>query len=217
MRRTIGLSVLLLLAVAALAAATNHPIVVIKGAGCLEEGVEGGCLVLHDLKTKVTYNLRFQGKAPAVGTAITFEGTANNNPNTCMQGTAVDVTTWTPVKMHCPPSKDKAMMEEAAASHLPMCGDWAAWYNVQPVGPHTMNVAGMCTFPTSGYKATVKPRQQDSGSSVYVVELEITKPTGIVNQVIVHAPVHTSQPTEKEYASAQIEPDHVTIRVTVIH
>jgi len=77
----------------------------VTGTGCVKAGVEGGCLVLTDTKTKKTYNLFFADKKPNIDTAISFEGTVHDGPTTCMQGTPVDVTKWTPIRMHCPKSK----------------------------------------------------------------------------------------------------------------
>jgi hypothetical protein len=68
----------------------------VKGSGYIEAGVEAGCKVLKDTKTGVLYNLFFSSKdQPPLGTAITFEGTVHEGPTTCMQGKAVDVSSWT--------------------------------------------------------------------------------------------------------------------------
>jgi hypothetical protein len=82
---------------------------VIKGAGCVEAGVEAGCLVVNNAGDKKTYNLLFgSGKKPTVGMAITFQGSVHSGPTTCMQGTPVNVTKWTQTKMMCPkPSGNK--------------------------------------------------------------------------------------------------------------
>lgn len=81
----------------------------VNGSGCVTAGVEGGCLVLTDFKTKKVYNLFFKTeKKPDVGTAISFNGTVHDGPTFCMQGAAVDVTKWTQLKMKCPAAKSKA-------------------------------------------------------------------------------------------------------------
>ena len=81
----------------------------VDGSGCVTAGVEGGCLVLTDFKTKKIYNLLFETeKKPDVGTAISFKGTVHDGPTICMQGAAVDVTKWTQLKMKCPSAKSKA-------------------------------------------------------------------------------------------------------------
>jgi hypothetical protein len=73
----------------------------ITGSGCVEAGVEAGCLVLKDTKTGTLYNLFFQGTAPDINTAIRFTGTLHEGPTTCQQGTPVDVKKFTPIKQSC--------------------------------------------------------------------------------------------------------------------
>lgn len=73
----------------------------ITGSGCVEAGVEAGCLVLKDTKTGTLYNLFFKSNPPAINTAIRFTGTQHDGPTTCMQGTPVDVKTFTRIKMQC--------------------------------------------------------------------------------------------------------------------
>jgi hypothetical protein len=74
----------------------------ITASGCVEAGVEAGCLVLKDSKTGTLYNLFFKSNPPEINTAIRFTGTQHDGPTTCMQGTPVDVKTFTKLKMHCP-------------------------------------------------------------------------------------------------------------------
>ncbi|HLJ25956.1 MAG TPA: hypothetical protein VKY85_04545 [Candidatus Angelobacter sp.] len=74
----------------------------LTGSGCVESGVETGCLVLKDARTKILYNLFFKGKKPAMGSAIRFTGSKHDGPTTCMQGEAVDVKEWIALKMKCP-------------------------------------------------------------------------------------------------------------------
>ena len=72
------------------------------GAGCISKGVEAGCLILKDLNQRTEYNVFFKSKKPDVDTAISFQGQVHSGMTTCMQGTAVDVTKWHQVKLHCP-------------------------------------------------------------------------------------------------------------------
>src|SRR5258706_15258419 len=78
--------------------------------GCVETGVEAGCLILKDTKTQVLYDLKFDQTKAAVGDAITFDGIFHSGEvDTCQQGKIVHVGKWTKVKMHCPmPEKGKA-------------------------------------------------------------------------------------------------------------
>jgi hypothetical protein len=81
----------------------NPPSEAVKGIGCVETGVEAGCLVLRDLNdnTKL-YSLHFASdKKPGPGTAIAFEGT-KMGADICMQGTPIAVSKWTELKMKCP-------------------------------------------------------------------------------------------------------------------
>lgn len=67
---------------------------VIRGEGCVQAGVQAHCLVLRDVRTGHLYNLLFKVDPPPAGLGIEFNGVAHPGPNTCMQGTAVDVATW---------------------------------------------------------------------------------------------------------------------------
>jgi hypothetical protein len=73
----------------------------LSGYGCVTAGVEAGCLMLTDTKTQTVYNLYCRGKKPKVGTAIRFSGTPHDGMTMCMQGTAVNVTSWFQLKMKC--------------------------------------------------------------------------------------------------------------------
>jgi len=73
----------------------------ITGSGCVEAGVEAGCLVLKDTKTGTLFNLFFKGTAPSINTAIRFTGKAHEGPTTCQQGTPVDVTKFTVIRQSC--------------------------------------------------------------------------------------------------------------------
>jgi len=77
----------------------------VSGAGCVRAGVEAGCFVLTDTKTNKLYNLFFTGKPPDLNVAIRFDGEIHSGPTTCMQGTAVDVKKWQPIRMYCPKEK----------------------------------------------------------------------------------------------------------------
>ena len=74
----------------------------LTGAGCVSKGVEAGCLILKDMNQKTVYNVFFKGKKPGIDTAISFQGQVHSGMTMCMQGTAVDVTKWHQVKLHCP-------------------------------------------------------------------------------------------------------------------
>ncbi|MGA3209974.1 MAG: hypothetical protein ABSD20_01630 [Terriglobales bacterium] len=71
----------------------------VKLTGCVMPGKEEGCLVL---KKGVEYSLHFDpANKPKPGTAVTLEGT-RMDVDTCMQGSPIKVTKWTPTTAHCP-------------------------------------------------------------------------------------------------------------------
>jgi hypothetical protein len=71
----------------------------VSASGYVTAGVEAGCLMLQDSKTKTLYNLFFVSKRkPTLGAKIHFSGTRHDGPTTCMQGEAVDVQKWSPLK-----------------------------------------------------------------------------------------------------------------------
>lgn len=84
----------------------------VSGAGCTRHGVEAGCMVLTDSKTKTKYNLFFgDATKPDFDIAISFTGVTKGGVNVCMEGKPVDVTKWTPIRMHCPPEEKKPQKE----------------------------------------------------------------------------------------------------------
>ena len=107
-------STILLLALAASAQRQQEPsnrekpqTGAVSGSGCVERGVELGCLVLNDLEQGKTYNLFFRTeKKPRPGGAISFTGFRHDGPTACMQGMPVNVTKWAPAKMKCPKRDD---------------------------------------------------------------------------------------------------------------
>jgi hypothetical protein len=81
-------------ALSAIAAPTQKPSK-IHGEGCVEPGAEARCLVVRDLKNGNLYNLMIKGMQPEIGSGIEFTGLPHNGVTTCMQGTTIDVQTWT--------------------------------------------------------------------------------------------------------------------------
>jgi hypothetical protein len=107
MRKTMNLGILCIvllgLAKAQNPSKTDTPAAAVSGSGCVEQGVESGCLVLKDRKTGTLYNLFFTGKKPSAGTAIEFSGTVHDGPTTCMQGKPVNVKEkgWKQINLQC--------------------------------------------------------------------------------------------------------------------
>jgi hypothetical protein len=66
----------------------------VHGQGCVEAGVEAGCLVVKDIRSGTVYNLLVKGVRPSLGLGIDFTGVEHEGTTMCMQGIAVDVTAW---------------------------------------------------------------------------------------------------------------------------
>jgi hypothetical protein len=90
-------AVLFAMALAAAATAAGGPAPQpqpVHAQGCVAAGVEAGCLVVKDVKSGVLYNLLIKGSRPVIGTGIQFTGMPHDGVTVCMQGVALDVTTW---------------------------------------------------------------------------------------------------------------------------
>jgi len=68
----------------------------VEATGCVQAGVEAGCLVLRDMKSGKLYNLIVKVPHPRVGEGIEFSGTLFRGMTACMQGTPVEVEKWEP-------------------------------------------------------------------------------------------------------------------------
>jgi len=68
----------------------------VRAEGCVEQGVEAGCLVVKDINGGKLYNILVKGLRPGVGEGIEFTGAPHDGPTSCMQGVALDVIKWTP-------------------------------------------------------------------------------------------------------------------------
>ena len=87
---------------------STAPKTMITGFGFVTAGVEAGCLMLQDSRTKTLYNLVFATRnKPALGTTIRFTGKKHDGPTACMQGEAVDVKTWTRINLKAPAAGPK--------------------------------------------------------------------------------------------------------------
>jgi hypothetical protein len=94
------------------------------------------------------------------------------------------------------------------------CKGWKAWQDSMPPGPSTINVVGSCVFPTPGYKVKLtKAVPQGINPAILLLRLTITKPTGIVPQVLQKVEVRYSAKTKARYTHVTILPDNVTVKV----
>lgn len=96
MRRIMVATLALAGTMAAAAAQPKRPLETkqVHAQGCVEPGVEAGCLLVRDVKSDILYNLLMKGIRPAPGTGIEFTGVPHNGVTTCMQGVALDVLSW---------------------------------------------------------------------------------------------------------------------------
>ena len=96
MKRFAFAATLFALAIAAAAASAAPPPDAnrIKGQGCVQAGVEAGCLVVKDMQSGKLYSLLIKGAKPAIGAGIDFSGAPVSGATTCMQGIPVQLSTW---------------------------------------------------------------------------------------------------------------------------
>jgi hypothetical protein len=66
----------------------------VHGEGCVQPGAEARCIVVTDLKSGNLFALLIKGMPPEIGSGIEFTGFPHRGVTTCIQGTAVDVQTW---------------------------------------------------------------------------------------------------------------------------
>ncbi len=105
MKGALQLFVMAVLLAAALGAgsvthAQEPPQKVIAATGCVQKGVEAGCLLLVTADGK-KYNI-FAKPQPAIGTWIRIRGTRHEGPTICMEGIPVRVHTWKKLAARCP-------------------------------------------------------------------------------------------------------------------
>jgi hypothetical protein len=74
----------------------------VTGTACVRAGVEAGCVMLATTDGKSVYNA-LGPKRPNVGDVVRFSGTTKpGTPTICMQGTPIELASFTAVKMKCP-------------------------------------------------------------------------------------------------------------------
>ena len=74
--------------------------------GCVQQGVEAGCLMVKDRQSGKLYHILIKGARPQPGVGIEFTGVQHDGPTYCMQGVPVDVSTWVnKSSLHCAQSE----------------------------------------------------------------------------------------------------------------
>ena len=93
----------ILLALAATATAAPPSANQVKGKGCVQAGVETGCLVIKDAQSGKVFNLLIKGAKPPIGAGIDFVGAPFSGTTTCIQGTPVQIQSWSnDESLQCP-------------------------------------------------------------------------------------------------------------------
>ena len=82
----------------------------ITARGCVQAGAERRCLVLKDVESGKLFELLIKGAGPDIGTGIEFTGKPYPGTTACMQGSPVQVTSWTP-KHYLKCSRNKVRAE----------------------------------------------------------------------------------------------------------
>ena len=95
------------------------------------------------------------------------------------------------------------------------CTGWRAVQDNMPPGPPTLTVTGRCTFPTSGYKVTLKEAvPQGINPAILLLRKTVRRPTGIVRQVLTTITVRfVKKKATTRYTHVTILPEGTTIKV----
>ena len=95
------------------------------------------------------------------------------------------------------------------------CVGWRAVQDNMPPGPPNLYVIGSCTFPTSGYKVTLKEAApQGKNPAILLLNKIVTPPTGIVRPVVTTIEVRfDKKKATTKYSEVTILPDGGTIKV----
>jgi hypothetical protein len=97
------------------------------------------------------------------------------------------------------------------------CRSWKAWLNIQPPGPWTLHVTGVCRFPTHGYKVTLKPAaSQGINKLILLLQKVVKPPTGPVIMIPQDVLVKYSVKTKIKYNAVTILPDGTTVKVQIV-
>jgi hypothetical protein len=109
-------------------------------------------------------------------------------------------------------------MEEKSAQKKSNCTNWSAIHDFMPPGPARLTVTGECTFPTPGYKVTLKKKEpQGINPRILILEKTVTKPTHPEPDVVTKQKVEYKEKTDVHYSEVQIVPDGELIKVQEVH
>ncbi|MFA4973033.1 MAG: hypothetical protein WC683_10485 [bacterium] len=112
-------------------------------------------------------------------------------------------------------ASEAATLVEPAAADRQGPG-WWAWENTMP-GPgsqKSLHVLGLVMMPTPGYVLKlVKAQPQGFNPNVLILDLAITRPSGLVTQVLTLTRVEFEEASERLYSHVHIRPIGVTMPV----
>lgn len=82
---------------------------------------------------------------------------------------------------------------------MELCGEWTAYHDRMPGKPPTLRVDGCCCFPTGGWQAELRDRQQGFNPRIRMLDLVVTPPQGPAPDVLTELSVHWEDQTDSEY------------------
>jgi hypothetical protein len=96
--------------------------------------------------------------------------------------------------------------------------EWTAIHDFMPPGPARLSVKGKCTFPTPGFKVTLKRKEpQGINPSILILEKVVIAPTKRQPQHPFEVVVEYLEKTNTHYSSVQILPEGTEIPVKEVH
>jgi hypothetical protein len=94
------------------------------------------------------------------------------------------------------------------------CRDFSAFVDRQPPGPATLNVTGVCRFPTAGFSVELRRRvPQGFNPRDLLLDKIVTAPSAAAAEVITEVEVRYREETEDGFDSVTILPDIGSIPV----
>jgi hypothetical protein len=116
------------------------------------------------------------------------------------------------------PNEKSGSWEGATASGRQNCRNWSAIHDFMPPRPARLRVRGECTFPTPGFKVTLKRAvPQGINPTILILEKTVTRPTGIEPQHVTTITVEYEETTDQHIAEVLIMPDDTRIPVQEVH
>jgi hypothetical protein len=110
------------------------------------------------------------------------------------------------------------MEERLVTKEAKNCKNWSAIHDSMPPRPARLKVGGECTFPTPGFKVTLRKKQpQGINPAILILEKTIVKPNGLEPQLVTTIPVEYEEKTDQYFSEVLILPDDTKITVQEVH